>query len=162
MEHQAKVGERDAVLVMSKRFPVRLSTIGGAIGAAFGDAYRFVGAGGTGTEGMPFVIYHGMPVGDEPFDVEVCVPVAGSTEPVEGWRLQELPAGSFATLVHVGPYADLGRTYEALTAWVAAHDLVVAGPPREVYLTGPDVPQSEARTVVEFPVTRAPAGVVAG
>ncbi len=162
MEHQAKVGERAAILVMSKRFPVRLSTIGGAIGAAFGDAYRIAGVGGIETEGMPFVIYHGMPVGDEPFDVEVCLPLARQAEPAEGWQLQELPGGSFATLMHVGPYADLGRTYDALTEWVAEHDLVVAGPPREVYLTGPEVPQAEARTVVEFPVSRVPVEVAAG
>lgn len=152
MGHEVHVGRREATLVVSKRFPVRVSEIGGALGRSFGEVYGHLGAAGAETDGPPFVIYHGMPEGDEPFDVEVCAPVARAVEVPGGWTLQELPAGRFATLMHVGPYDTIGRTYEALSTWIGAHDLVAAGPPREVYLSEPSAPPAETRTIIEFPV----------
>ena len=158
MGDEVKVGRREATPVMAKRFPVRMSTIGAGLSQAFGEAYGQVQAGGLGTEGPPFVIYHGTPAGDDPFDVELCVPLTGPADIAAEWTLRELPAGLFATLVHVGPYDRLGETYGRLTEWVGAHDLVVAGPPREVYLSGPEVPQEATRTIVEFPVREVAAG----
>jgi AraC family transcriptional regulator len=153
MEREAKVGRREAVLVVSKRVPVRLSEIGGVIGAAFGEVYGHLRARGVVPQGPPFVVYHGMPKGDDPFDVEICAPVGRATDPPTGWQVQELPAGVFATLVHVGPYDTLGTAYDTLTTWIGGHDLVVAGPPREVYLSEPDTPPEQVKTIVEFPVT---------
>lgn len=37
MEREVTLREREAALVVSKRFPVRLSEIGGALGTAFGE-----------------------------------------------------------------------------------------------------------------------------
>ncbi len=162
MGHEVKVGRREAALVVSKRFPVRLSEIGGAIGAAFGEVYGQLGAQGVASEQPPFVIYHGMPEGDAPFDVEVCAMVDRPVEAPAGWELQELPAGLFATLMHVGPYDTVGSTYDTLTEWIGAHDLAVSGPPREVYLSEPGTPPEETRTIVEFPVTEVRAPVAAG
>lgn len=156
MGHEVHVGRREAALVISKKFPTRLSTIGGELGRAFGEVYGQLGARGVETQGPPFVIYHEIPSGDEPFDVEVCAPIGGPAEAPAGWELQELPAGQFATLMHVGPYDSIGTTYDELTSWLGAHDLAVAGPPREVYLSEPSTPPAETRTIVEFPVIEAP------
>jgi effector-binding domain-containing protein len=38
--------------------------------------------------------------------------------------------------------------------WIGTHDLSVAGPPREVYLSPPDTPPDKIRTIVELHVTR--------
>lgn len=157
MGHEVHVGRREAALVISKRFPVRLSEIGGALGRSFGEVYGHLGAHGVETQGPPFVIYHEVPAGDEPFDVEVCAPIGRPAEAPPGWELQELPAGRFATLMHVGPYDSIGATYEELTTWLGAHDMAVAGPPREVYLSEPSTPPAETRTIIEFPVSETPA-----
>ena len=162
MGHEVKLGQREAALVVSKRLPVRLSEIGGVIGTAFGEVYGHLGARGVGAEGPPFVIYHGMPAGDDPFDVEICAPVSRAIDPPAGWAVQELPAGSFVTLVHVGPYDTLRVAYDTITAWIGAHGLAVAGPPREVYLSEPETPPEAIRTIVEFPVVEAAAPAVAG
>ncbi len=162
MGHEVHVGRREATLVVSKRFPVRLSEIGGALGGSFGEVYGHLGRLGVESEGPPFVIYHGKPDGDEPFDVEVCAPVARAVEAPRGWELQELPAGRFATLMHVGPYDTIGRTYDDLTSWLDSHDLAVAGPPREVYLSEPSTPPEQTRTIIEFPVETVPSPVPAG
>jgi effector-binding domain-containing protein len=155
MEREARIGPRDATIVVSKRLPVRLSEIGPVMGAAFGEVYGFLGARGVQPYGPPFVIYHGMPSGDDPFEIEICAPVARAPEPPAGWVVQVLPAGTFATLLHVGPYDTIGAAYQALTEWVGTHGLTVAGPPREVYLSEPSTPPDQTRTIIEFPVTEA-------
>jgi effector-binding domain-containing protein len=162
MEREVKVGRREATIVVSKRLPVRLSQIGPVMGGAFGEVYGFLGPRGVEPNGPPFVIYHGAPAGDDPFDIEICAPVVRETEPPAGWRVQALPAGLFATLLHVGPYETIGAAYGTLAAWIGAHGLVMAGPPREVYLSEPATPPDQVRTIIEWPVAEAGAAGAAG
>lgn len=160
MGHEAKVQEREPALVLAKRMPVTLPAIGRVLSMAFDEVYRTVEARGGASDGPPFVIYHGMPAGDDPFDIEVCAPIRAAIEPPSGWQLKTLPGGTFASLLHVGPYDSVGEGYEVLSAWISSHDLAFAGPPREVYLSDPDTPSEQIRTVIEFPVFRVagPAG----
>ena len=162
MEREAKIGRREATLVVSKRLPVRLSEIGSVIGRAFGEVYGHLGARGIASAGPPFVIYHGIPVADDPFEIEICAPVARTADPPVGWQMQELPAGTFVTLLHVGPYDTVASAYDELTAWIGAHDLAIAGPPREVYLSEPETPPEAVRTIVEVPVVEDPGPIAAG
>jgi len=159
MGGEVKVGQRNAALVVSKRFPVTLAEIGGVMGRAFGEVYGHLGARRAEPQGPPFVIYHGTPASGEPFDIEVCAPVARAVDPPAGWQMQELPAGTFVTLLHVGPYDTIGAAYEAVFPWIAAHGYAVAGPPREVYLSEPETPPEQIRTIVEVPVVEAAAPV---
>jgi effector-binding domain-containing protein len=161
MEREVKVGRREATLVVSKRLPARLSEIGTVLGTAFGEVYGYLGQHGVEPKGPPFVIYHGMPVADDPFDIEICAPVVRRTDAPAGWQVQELPAGTFATLLHIGPYDTVGTAYDEMTGWLGAHDIVVTGPPREVYLSEGDTPPEQIRTVIEFPVADAAALVTA-
>ena len=152
MGHEVKVGRREATTVMSRRLQVTLPTIGGVLQAAFGVVYEHIGAHAVEPNGPPFVIYHGSPHGDDPFEVEICAPVAHAPSAPAGWRIQELPAGTFATLLHTGPYDTLGAAYETLTTWLGEHDVAIVGPPREVYLSEGDTPPEEVRTIIELPV----------
>lgn len=151
MSLEVTVREREELAILSKRTPVRVSEIGRMLEASFGEAYAAIG---DAAGGPPFVIYEGMPHEDDPFDIEICAPVAGAVEPPPGWAVRTLPAGLFASVIHVGPYDTLGATYAALGEWIAGHGLVAAGPPREVYLSPAMVLPEEVRTVVEFPVAR--------
>ena len=159
MANEVRIARRDATLVVSKRMPVRLSEIGAVMGPAFGEVYGHLAARGITGDGPPFVIYHESPADADPFDIEICAPVSQGTDPPAGWQMQELPAGAFATLVHVGPYETLGTAYDTLTAWIGAHDLAFAGPPREVYLSEPATPPEQVRTIIEFPVVEVAAPV---
>jgi effector-binding domain-containing protein len=152
MGNEVRVSRRDAALVVSKRLPVRLSEIGAVMGPAFGEVYGHLAARGIAGDGPPFVIYHESPADADPFDIEICAPVSRRTDPPAGWQVQELPAGTFATLVHVGPYETLATAYDTLMAWIGTHDLALAGPPREVYLSEPATPPEQVRTIIEFPV----------
>jgi len=155
MGNEVKVRRREAAFVVSKRIRVTLAEIGSTIGGAFGEVYGYLGVHGAVPEGPPFIIYHGSPASGEPFEIEICAPVPVPVEPPAGWQLQELPAGLFATLLHVGPYDTIGAAYAQLMTWPGAHGLAVAGPPREVYLSEPETPPEQIRTMVELPVVEA-------
>jgi effector-binding domain-containing protein len=163
MEPDVHVGPRESCPVLSRRLAVTLADIGLAIGTAFQDVYRFIGARGLSPAGPPFVIYHGDPRQGQPFDIEICAPVAGAAAGAPpGWQARELPAGLFATVVHVGPYETLGTAYAAIGSWIGAHHLAPAGPPREVYLSEPGTPSNEIKTLIELPVIEAASVVPAG
>ena len=64
--------------------------------------------------------------------------------------------------MHVGPYDTIKVGYETVPAWLAAHDLPVTGPPREVYLSEPDTPPEQVKTIIEFPVADVAVPVATG
>jgi effector-binding domain-containing protein len=67
----------------------------------------------------------------EPVDVELAVPVGPGVSGDGRVRTDTLPAGSWATLVHIGPYnsttaPDLQVARAALREWIEERGLVVA------------------------------------
>ncbi|MCR9143874.1 MAG: MerR family transcriptional regulator [bacterium] len=50
---------------------------------------------------------------------------------------RELPGVRAATIVHTGPYSELGRSYEVLLAHMHERGYELTPPTREVYLKGP-------------------------
>lgn len=157
--HEVKVQDRGATLVLAKRTAVALSDIGNVLPAALGEVYGHIERLGGEPEGPPFVIYPEVPAPDRPFAMEICAPVRKPIEAPAGWTLEELPAGLFASLVHVGPYDTVSGAYGDIAAWIGSHGYVIAGPPREVYLSPPETPPDDVHTVVEFPVVQAVAPV---
>lgn len=161
MQTDFKVRDRGPAIVLSRRTSVRLASIGAAIGAGFAEIYGFLGPLAAAS-GEPFVIYHGAPgPGDRPFDIEICAPISRQVEAPPGWSVTKLAAGTFASVVHVGAYDTLGRTYDELERWIARRGLAIAGPPREVYLSELATPPADTRTVVEFPVVASKSAVPA-
>ena len=75
--------------------------------------------------------------------------------PVEGqaFEVVELPAIEQAAVVaHVGPPDTIGEGWMALSDWLPAHGYAPAGPGREVYLSGAEVPMEEWVTELQYPV----------
>ncbi len=65
-----------------------------------------------------------------------------------------LGVASAATLVHLGPMAGIGTSWDVLRAWVADRpDVEVAGDPREVYLEAPMGDQANWVTELQLPVS---------
>jgi effector-binding domain-containing protein len=68
-------------------------------------------------------------------------------------RVDELPGGTFACLVHRGAYEELGLAYHALHAWVQEHGHEPRGPVREIYRNDPaDVAPDALVTELLLPV----------
>ena len=93
---------------------------------------------------------------DAMWEIEICAPVSDVLVAPPGYRVHTVPAGSVVSTVHFGAYDRIGAAYAEIQAFVRTHGLDAGGPPREIYLTGPEVLPNETRTRVEFPVARVP------
>jgi DNA-binding transcriptional MerR regulator/effector-binding domain-containing protein len=106
------------------------------IGKGFGRLGRAVGGYICG---QPLALYYDCEHRDEDADFEPCFPIRKRVEAVEGEgiSIRELPGGRCLSLLHKGPYPQLGRSYERIlrAARERAADLLL--PTREVYLKCP-------------------------
>jgi len=127
------------------------------IGPFIGDGFAGLGMAGIAPAGPPAAIYHDPEFTGEQVDVEIFLPVppevSGPLRTPAGRTLQErvLEGGDVVALVHAALYEEIGEAYQALGAAIAERGLRVAGPPRELYLTGPDEPGPPV-TEIRFPV----------
>lgn len=65
-----------------------------------------------------------------------------------------LPGGRSAAAMHVGPFQDLGRTFQVVGTWAQAHLSDLTGPPRVIYHDDPQAtPPEELRSFVAVPVS---------
>ncbi len=146
--------ELEAQAVLGIRTTTTMAEIGKVMGSLFGEVHGYITRSGQAPAGMPLAIYHSMSGPDGAVELECAIPVA-SALPGEGRiRAGELPAGTAATVTHVGPYDGLGQTWGALTEWMKAEGLEGAGAPWEVYVTDPgaEPDQSKWRTDIFFPI----------
>jgi effector-binding domain-containing protein len=116
------------------------------LGAAFGEVMEQLGRQHIAAAGPPFARYWRAEAG---FDVEAGFPATTSVSAAGRVIPSVLPAGTVATTVHRGGYAELGQTYTDIEEWLPAHGYASTGAPWESYLDGPEVP--EPRTQVSVP-----------
>ena len=70
-------------------------------------------------------------------DFEPCMPIRNGVSKKDV-DVREIPGGRCVTLVHLGAYSTLTRSYDRVLQYVKEHQLAVACvPSREVYLKGP-------------------------
>lgn len=86
--------------------------------------------------GKPMCLYYDGEYREEDAEFEPCMPVRKERQ-WKGIELQALPAGKCVSLVHQGPYADLGRSYARLLRYCKQREFEFLLPTREVYLKGP-------------------------
>lgn len=120
------------------------------LGEAFGEIMECLGRQGQMPVGPPFVGYHNMDMGD--LDVEIGFPTASAVTEEGRVVPGEIAGGMMASVVHVGPYDQVGPAYEALTAWVAGQGYRPTGVAYEQYLNDPRAGSGEPPiTRVQFP-----------
>ncbi len=141
-----------AQAIVSIRERLAVSELPAFFGRAWGDLYHHLQLLGVQPAGGPFALYHAF--GPDGIDTEACVPYAGDLTASGRIRARLLPAATVAETLHVGPYDELTKAYDALHEWVARQGLESAGPHRELYLNepGPDLPPSAYRTVIQVPI----------
>ena len=139
-------------LVLFRHEIVDHADLGRVIPASFGELYGAIGRSDTHPAGPPFVVYRtGSQVGVR-WDIDICAPVAGPMTEPPGFEFTEMPVGTVLSLLYVGPYEGLGKAYGEIESYITEHGLQQAGPPREFYFSEPDVPPSQTRTMIEWPV----------
>jgi DNA-binding transcriptional MerR regulator/effector-binding domain-containing protein len=86
--------------------------------------------------GKPMLLIYDMEYREEDADFEPCMPVRGGKS-ADGIDVRELPGGRAVTLLHQGPYDELGRSYAKVLDYVKRQGCEIQTPCREVYLKGP-------------------------
>ncbi len=102
-------------------------------GKAFGKICRSMG---RFTSGKPFNLYYDAEYKEDDADIESCIPIRQDKQ-VEGIEVRNLPGGKCISLIHKGPYEELGRSYEKIFAYAKENGLNFQIPSREVYVKGP-------------------------
>lgn len=116
-----------AVALLPRRIP-----------AEIGEVYRELRRRGLAPTGAPY-LQCTQPDASGTVDYEVGWPVPGDVTGTGRVEPGVLPGGRAAWTEHRGPYDTLGQTYAAVYAWIAANGHRPSGPPRELYMTGPEV-----------------------
>lgn len=73
-------------------------------------------------------------------DFEVAVPVRSGARigtKKDGIEVRELPGGTCLSLLHLGPYEQIGRSYEKILNYAKDRGIEFSCPSREIYLKGP-------------------------
>jgi len=101
-----------------------------------GTAFARLGkAVGRYASGKPMCLYYDGDYRDDA-DFEPCFPVRQEVA-AEGVAFHNLPGGRCLTLIHRGPYDQLGRSYARILREAGELKLKIALPTREMYLKGP-------------------------
>jgi len=135
---------------LGKRFRALLSDVGSGVHQGYAELFAKLAAAGVAPTGPPFLIASKPEQGA--MEIEIGVPCAAPPAAGELYA-GTLPGGRAAATTHRGAYDAIGPTYDALSRWVLANGHMMAGPPREVYLTGPDVARPEEQvTELVWPI----------
>ena len=119
----------DPVLVGGIRMKGRYSDCGhgfGRLGRSLGRYFC----------GKPFLLHYDTEYKEDDADFEACFPIRQS-KVVDGVSVRELPGGRCLSLLHKGPYDQLGHAYARVLKLVKEKGYSVVMPTREVYVKGP-------------------------
>ena len=124
--------QREAIpsqLVAGYRFKGKYNEIGHYIGLLFKACGRFSG-------GKAFSLYYDGDYKEEDADIEVCVAVKKNIN-AEGIDCRILEGGQAVTLIHKGPYPEVGASYQKLYEYCREKQIHFHLPTREQYLKSP-------------------------
>ena len=87
--------------------------------------------------GKAMCLYYDAEFRDDNANFEPCFPLRREVAATDGISVRTLPPSRCLTLVHQGPYPQLGRSYKVLLTEMRRRGLTAELPSREVYLKGP-------------------------
>ncbi|MBX3444491.1 MAG: GyrI-like domain-containing protein [Planctomyces sp.] len=102
-------------------------------GVAFGKLGRQFG---RLISGPPLLLIYDREFREDDADFEACLPLR-EARAAEGVDVRELPGGRCLSLLHRGPYEEIGRSYGRLFQHLQTLGVQPELPTREVYLKGP-------------------------
>jgi effector-binding domain-containing protein len=146
------IGQSPRRMVLFKHRVVIHSELPSVLGSTFGELYQRIESSGVAPAGPPFVIYLDDSEPGVRWSIDICAPVSAPISAAPEFEFCDMPAGRVVSVMHFGPYDELGIVYDAIDRFIKEKDLTVAGPPREFYFSEPDVPPEKVQTLVEWPV----------
>ena len=88
--------------------------------------------------GKPMLLHYDDEYHENDADFEPCFPIRKAIE-VDGLSVHELGAARSVSLLHLGPYDQLGRSYAKVFQYAKQRGHEIALPTREVYIKGPGI-----------------------
>jgi DNA-binding transcriptional MerR regulator/effector-binding domain-containing protein len=86
--------------------------------------------------GPCFLLHYDTEYKENDAEFETCMPVK-QPKNVDGVSVRQLPGGRCVSLLHKGPYDQLGPSYAKVIGYVKSKGYTIVSPTREVYLKGP-------------------------
>jgi effector-binding domain-containing protein len=140
----------DPLLVAGIRMTGRYSDIGQGLAKLYKRVGRYAA-------GKPLCLYYDCEYREDDANFEPCVPLRKEIE-ADGVAVRELPGGPCVTLIHRGPYEELGRSYARALKYAKDHGYEVQLPTREVYIKGPGMifrgNPKKYLTEIQLPITK--------
>jgi effector-binding domain-containing protein len=116
MDHHPRIEQRTTVAYIAIPLSVPMNTLASAVERSFPELFGWLSARSIPPTGAPFIRYLTVDMDGE-INIELAAPVSGQTPPDELLRPGVLPAGRYATLLHVGPYDELIEANAILDKW---------------------------------------------
>lgn len=149
-----KIIERPVQAYVGIRAELTLAEVAKAVDGKFPKLFAWLAERLIEPSGAPFLRYHRIDMA-KTLDVEFGVPIALHVEAADEVRRGTLPAGSYAVLIHEGPYDGLVSANAALIQWAKQHDIALDSTPTpegeqfacrlETYLTDPRQERNSAK-----------------
>lgn len=150
MEYQCELKEQAAQPALSVRTHAAVQDLPALFGKAYGAIMQYLAELGEQPVGMPFAAYYDMNM--QNMDVEIGFPVGRPLAGKGEIQASEFPGGKLASVMHIGPYDQMGPAYDALTQWVKAQGYEATGVAYELFYSEPETPPMEIRTEIMFPL----------
>ncbi len=153
-EMQVKEVEPILVAMMCETVPTQ-ADLPAYFGRMFGQTWAHAGRhGAAGTTSVS--VYYDEEWTGRDIQIGAAIPLTHEIPTTEAIQVTSLPAATMATTTHVGPFRFLSQAFDALAQWVYANGYKIAGPARELYLSGdPSGDQMACVTEVRFTVVKA-------
>ncbi|MFJ8962538.1 GyrI-like domain-containing protein [Lentzea sp. NPDC102401] len=151
MDYDVTLTELSPTTACHLRVRTSAHDIAASVGGGLQRLYEFAAAVQVAPSGPPQLAYP-EPVTDGDFELDLYLPISGQVAGQAPVNVVDLPGGPAARTVHQGAYDKIPAAYEAAFRWIHEHGHTSSGPPRELYLTGPDEEQSPEDYVTEVVV----------
>jgi effector-binding domain-containing protein len=156
MPYDPQIQQRDPQPYAGLPVTVTMETFPAAADASFPELFGWLRDHGLAPAGAPFIRYHVIDMEAE-LEIEFGIPVTAPVEASGRVRPGVLPAGRYATLIHVGPYDQLVAANAALQDWAQREGITLESSPDgrrwagrvEHYLTDPAAEPDPAKWETE-------------
>jgi DNA-binding transcriptional MerR regulator len=153
-------------VVIKKVEPIKVASVRGVVptppeqGPLWAELGNYLTRQNVRPSGPCFSLYHDKEYKERDWDIEVCEQISEDLPSTRQVKVHSLPAvETMACVIHTGPFATIGESYNAILKWLDENKYQIVGPCREIVLREPKTEngQNDPETVVEiqYPVAKA-------
>lgn len=141
-----KIKEIPNISIISIRYIGNYNDISGLIERIYKSYGKYISSN-------PFCLYYQSKYNDSKSDIEVCAEVSENIiNEIPNFRV--LNGGKVVSIIHKGPYENIGNSYKKIIDYLMKNDIEIKFPIREIYLKGKekilDSNTSEYLTEIQF------------